>query len=205
MSSRSTTTATRAPASPSGPDPLTAVADLLREGTRAEHDRIEDALDWTNWAGDRATYAAWLARLHAFYAVWEPALAAAIADPAFVDPRRKLPLLERDLAALGSAPGPLGAAPTYPFTTRAEALGAFYVLEGSTLGGQLIAAHVRDRLGFEPAFHGSYGKATAAHWRDVRDYLDAAISSADRTQAIAAANRTFATLREHLGMDSSQL
>lgn len=191
-------TAIRAPASPSGPDPLTGVAATLRDSTRAEHDRIEAALEWQHRAGDRGRYAAWLAALHAFYAAWEPALAAAIADPPFFDPRRKLPLLEADLAALGSQPAATASpAPPYPFTTRAEALGALYVLEGSTLGGQLIAAHVRDRLGFAPAFHGSYGKQTAAHWRSFRHYLDTAISPAALDQAIAAANRTFAALRHH--------
>lgn len=177
---------------------MPSIADQLRERTRAEHDRIELALDWEARAGDRAAYADWLARLRAFYAVWEPALATAIADPALTDPRRKLSLLDQDLAALGSGAAAAAPAPAYPFSTRAEALGAFYVLEGATLGGQVIAAHVRRQLGHAAAFHGSYGKATAAMWRDVGTALETMVDPADLAPAIAAANRTFAALREHL-------
>jgi heme oxygenase len=72
------------------------------------------------------------------------------------------------------------------------------VLEGSTLGGQLIAAHVRTTLGLEPRFHGSYGRDTARQWKEFRAYLDRAIDPPDLAQAIAAANTTFATLRLHL-------
>jgi heme oxygenase len=171
----------------------------LREETRAEHDRIEDELDWQARASDRRSYGEWLARLHAFYAAWEPALADAIADPAFFDARRKLPLLTRDLAGLAGARKPLApSAPPYPFETDVQALGALYVLEGSTLGGQLIAAHVRTTLGLEPGFHGSYGRNTARQWRDFRAFLDRKIPPADLPQAVAAANTTFAALRRHL-------
>lgn len=174
------------------------VADVLRERTRAEHDRIELALDWESRVRDRARYGDWLARLHSFYAVWEPAIAAALDAPAFVDPRRKLPLLERDLDALGVAPRPAGEAPAYPFTSPAEALGAFYVLEGSTLGGMLIAEAVRRQLAYDPMFHGGYGRETAAMWRQFRAELDRRVDPQRLDDCSAAADRTFATLRTML-------
>lgn len=174
------------------------IANTLRERTRAEHDRIEEALDWQSRAADRQSYADWLERLQGFYSGWEPALAEAVDDPLFFDERRKLPLLERDLAALGRPVGPGHEAPLYPFTTQAEALGALYVLEGSTLGGLLIAAHVRGHLGFEPAFHGGYGKQTAQRWQSFRARLDHAIGADELDASVAAARRTFTTLGEQL-------
>jgi len=180
------------------PEPLPGIAATLRERTRAQHDRIEAALRWKTRASDRGRYGEWLARLHSFYARWEPAIAASLCAPDFVDPRRKLPLLEQDLTALGVAPLPPAGAPPYPFVTPAEALGALYVLEGSTLGGLLIAAHVRRSLGHAPAFHGGYGRSTAAMWRRFQAELDARVDSAMLDDSVAAADRTFADLRTHL-------
>lgn len=61
------------------------------------------------------------------------------------------PLLAADLIALGLAPAPTALTPppqaeAMP-ASKACALGALYVLEGSRLGGDMIAHHVHQRLG----------------------------------------------------------
>lgn len=164
----------------------------LREETRAEHDAIELALDWEARAASRESYAEWLAQMHGFHRLWEPAIAGALSNPTFFDPRRKLHLLEEDLRTLGAKPhqGPSAMA----FATQAEALGSLYVLEGSTLGGQLIARHVRSSLGFEPAYHGGYGARTGEMWRSFRQRLEAVTAPADEDATIAAAAKTFRDL-----------
>jgi len=97
-------------------------------------------------------YAAALRALHAFHAAWEPAVwRAPGVDAAGLDEigRRKLPLLERDLRALGIAPCAVRPpAPRLP--DAAAALGALYVLEGATLGGRVIHRHVAGPLGLTP-------------------------------------------------------
>lgn len=169
----------------------------LREETRTDHEAIELALDWQARAASRERYAQWLARMHGFHQLWEPAIASALSNPEFFNPRRKLHLLDEDLRALdldGQAaqhPRPSAIA----FATQAEALGSLYVLEGSTLGGQLIARHVRSSLGLEPAYHGSYGSRTGEMWRSFRQYLEEQIAPEDEDATIAAAATTFHDLR----------
>lgn len=127
-------------------------------------------------------------------------MAAALADPAFTEPRRKLHLLEADLLRLGVSPGDLAALPLFlarPYATAAEALGSMYVLEGATLGGQLIARRVAATLGFTPAYHGSYGAEVGAMWRGFRQRL-AAIPPEQADLTVAAAATAFDEVREWL-------
>lgn len=165
----------------------------LRTETRAEHDAIERDLDWERRVADRAGYRDMLARLRGFHLAWEPAVAAALGDPEFFEPRRKSELLARDLNRLGRA----SEFPRYPrpiaFHGRDEALGSIYVLEGSTLGGQLIARHVAATLEFDGSYHGAYGAAAGAMWRAFQAYL---LEQAEDDDAVVdGARRTFSDLR----------
>ncbi len=108
-----------------------------------------------------AGYRVYLSALHGVYLTVEPALRAAVPatllDTLGVAP--KLPALQQDLRALMDAlPGPVPPLPTrgdgaamrqlldHPGRPRvATALGGLYVLEGATLGGQVIARQLRSR------------------------------------------------------------
>jgi heme oxygenase len=86
-------------------------------------------------------------------------------------PQRKTPLLIADLDVLGArAPAQLPLCTELPeLFSAAQVLGCLYVLEGATLGGQVISRHLRTTLGIGPEtggrlFHG-YGEQTAAHFR----------------------------------------
>lgn len=129
-----------------------------------------------------AGYAAALRALHGFHLAWEPAIwrAPGIADARLDDGRRKLPLLERDIRALGVRAG--GAAPAADVPDAAAALGALYVLEGATLGGRIIHRRVAGPLGITPArggayYHG-YGDETGPRWKA---FGEAATRFADAT------------------------
>jgi len=54
-------------------------------------------------------------------------------------------------------------------------LGSIYVLEGSTLGGQLIQPHLQQTLGLErgqgSSYFVGYGRQTAAMWQSFRHYV----------------------------------
>jgi heme oxygenase len=82
--------------------------------------------------------------------------------------RRKAPLIEEDLRALGIHRPRLEAAPPLARQNLDFALGCLYVLEGATLGGQIISRHLAT-LGIGPAngglfFHG-YGAKTGEMWK----------------------------------------
>ncbi|PAX08143.1 biliverdin-producing heme oxygenase [Sphingomonas lenta] len=173
------------------------VVERLRRETRDEHDAIELTLDWERRTATVGAYAGWLRRLHAFHGWWEPRAAELVDDPAFFEPRRKLGLLAGDLERIGAEPVAADAA-GLALATRAEALGSMYVLEGSTLGGKLIARRVRDVLGFEPGYHDPYGARTGAMWRVFQARLAADVEAHEEDEAVDAARRTFRHLRERL-------
>ena len=190
------------------PRPPAAILGRLREETRDLHDAIERGLDWERRVATPAGYRALLARWYGFHATFEPAAAAVFADAAaegFFGPRRKLHLLRRDLFHLGLTAGEVDAlpmcGPPMPIAARAEALGALYVLEGSTLGGQIVARHVERTLGLDPrgggcAYYASYGRnGIGPMWRAFQGEVAAQSSPATDDALVRAARWTFDRLR----------
>lgn len=207
MTAAATGTSDAGGTSPARPRPVP-LPTRLREGTRDLHDAVERGLDWERRVATRAGYRDLLARWYGFHATFEPAAASAFAgEEAFFGPRRKLHLLRRDLLHLGMPAGGVDALPVcrpqVPMPTRAEALGALYVLEGSTLGGQLVARRVGRALGFTArggcAYYAGYGPGgTGPMWRAFQDALSDQISPETHDAAVHAARRTFERLRDWL-------
>lgn len=177
----------------------------LRDATNAEHEAIEEAVAWESRAGDPRSYGRWLLRLHSFHARWEPLAATALAEPAFFEPRRKLHLLAADLASLGSSAPTLEDVPPWPwpvgFTSRADVLGSMYVLEGSTLGGQIIAARAKSAFGFAPLYHSAYGSRTGVMWQSFREKLERDLAGELFDQVSQSARSTFNYLRALIVLD----
>lgn len=174
--------------------------DRLKTETRVAHDRIEADLDLLRPNLSLADYAALLARYQAFFRVWEPAVGEAIGDEGFFGPRRKLHLLDQDLEDLGVEP--LADEPRVePFATAAHAMGSLYVLEGSTMGGLVIAAHVRRTLGVSgpgARYFENYGRDAAERWRAFRATLAGISAPQTDGGVVAAALQTFETLHRWL-------
>jgi heme oxygenase len=198
--------------------PVLPLLALLREATAAHHARTEAVIPILDPALDRAGYAEILRRMLAVYAPLEFAIERALAadarvtelpDPTVLDlpARRKVPLLRRDLVALGDDPALVEAAVVSALDasdvggawprTAAEAIGALYVLEGATLGGQIVCRQVAPRLGLDLAagcaFYGSYGPRVGPMWRAFGAFVgafDAAAPQA-RDAVVDAARATF--------------
>lgn len=176
------------------------VVDALRAATAASHHRLEIDLDIDEAIGDRARMRRLLERFWGFHKVWEPAAARAVADDAFTAPRRKLALLEADLRNLGRSPDEIEGLPVCqdaaPLPGLTAAIGSYYVLEGSTLGGQVITRRLKaagwaDGLRyFDP-----YGDETGALWRAFRARAE---TCEDKAAVTASAVRTFKVLRSWL-------
>jgi len=83
--------------------------------------------------------------------------------------------------------------------SKAAFLGAMYVIEGSTLGGQYIARHVEDALGLSPGIGDSYfrgyGDRTGAMWREVQHALEG-VHEKDAEVVIGAAKKMFSDFGE---------
>ncbi|MGJ3630037.1 biliverdin-producing heme oxygenase [Sphingomonas sp. MMS24-JH45] len=134
-------------------DRLSASA-LLREATRPAHDGV-DAADGRFDLGVREDYAAFLTA-HARALPAAEARMAMLPFAATLPPRA--PLLAADLAALDVAPPDPLALPT---VDEAAAWGTLYVVEGSRLGGAMLARGVPRG--------GRRGSGGPCPWRVARD------------------------------------
>jgi len=99
-----------------------------------------------------------------------------------VGDRWKAPTLARDLAALGVFPeSTLMCTEVVAMLNVAEAFGCLYVLEGSTLGGQIISRQLRAKLGLTPengsAFFSSYGPRVGQMWKVFGECLESFCST----------------------------
>ena len=167
----------------------------LRERTRDAHEQMEQTLDLLRPGFGRDDYARLVSRWYGFFAVWEPVSFGVFPDAmaVYLDARRKLPMLRADLEGLGIDTGPLPRVdPTsLDWMTPASALGTLYVVEGSTLGGQVIVKKVQERLGLQSAYFASYGPETGRRWQETKRLLDEPPFAADPTTVADAASRTF--------------
>lgn len=186
----------RNPHTPSG-EPIHSTPSLLeaiRKATAEAHAALERQLPPEGWT--RAQYAAFLRATLAVVDIVEPRI------------RRWLPdihgaaapggaRLRHDLAALGEPHDVAPAADLPNIDTTAAAYGAAYVLQGSMLGGSIIARTLQLNSQI-PGGSFTYlqppGVSIGPVWRAFTMRLDAfgsAASAADHQAAIDAAQRTF--------------
>lgn len=181
------------------------ILERLRAETRPAHEAIERDLAWESRVATLADYRGLLARFWGFHAVLEPALAASLDEPTFFDPRRRLAHLAADLQVLGLDDVAIRALPR-PFLTlprdRATSFGALYVLEGSTLGGQVIAKHIGRQLGLTAEngcrYYIAHGRDTGAMWKAFRLRLAEEAIRGDAEAIVASATATFEAMRHWL-------
>jgi heme oxygenase len=178
----------------------------LKQETAAAHERIEQVFDLDLRTRSLASYRDLLVRLYGFHAAWEPRADTALGDRPFFSARQKTHLLHNDLLALGVAESDLArlplCIPTVPLRTPAEALGSMYVVEGSTLGGTIIARYVEHRLGLTRVtgccYFRCYGKKVGQMWNEFGAKLSTAVAGADEEIVISSAARTFDLMHQWL-------
>lgn len=165
--------------------------EALRDGTRAEHERLDALLGGFD-LGERDSYARFLvAHAEALLPI-EAALddSAALVVDDWPERKRGAALLA-DLAGLGQA-GPDGAAATAAgggADDVATAAGALYVIEGSRLGGRFLVKQVG--AGLPAAYLGA--EQPRGRWPALLNALDQALpDDAARDRAVTAARAVFA-------------
>jgi heme oxygenase (biliverdin-IX-beta and delta-forming) len=170
--------------------------DRLRRETGAAHRELDESLHLIDRLSSMRRRANMLAGYHHFHHAAEAAIApflAAIADLDFVA-RRRCQMIADGLGILGQEVS-LDRATSFRISTRDEAFGALYVLEGSSLGGRVILKELKRRgaslkgLGFlDP-----YGFNTAPRWRSFLAILDREVVSGEQQRdAVTGALNAFA-------------
>ena len=171
--------------------PPAPLSERLRGDTAAAHAALEAELDLLHDL-TRPRLVRVLQRFAGFHAGWEPAVARLLDEPALFEPRRRLPALHADLLRLGAAPD--GEAwPVAPWMDGpAAAWGSLYVMEGSTLGGQVIGRALRAAGIDGLSYFDGRGRNAGRLWRELRGRLDA---RPEPERVSAAAIATFEALR----------
>lgn len=181
----------------------------LRLVTRAAHLRLEAEVDFDNRLTSLAVYRSFLEDFYGFVRPLEAAMARLDLGAIGIDfnARRKLPWIEADLKDLGHTAESLEALPKFTGTPAlsdpVEALGALYVLEGSSLGRQVMLSKIRARLGagygVSARFFSGYGPETAVMWQSFVAILNQSGASPEAERKIeAAALATFAAFERSL-------
>jgi len=112
-----------------------------------------------------------------------------------LDQRKKLPLIEKDLQSLSLENQ--NASHDLEFSNDYEALGAMYVIEGSTLGGNVIAKQLSKTEGFDNVtfnFFGCYQENTGPMWKNFKEVLDTEVTEENYNEVLSGAKKLYTFL-----------
>jgi heme oxygenase (biliverdin-IX-beta and delta-forming) len=148
----------------------------LKRATESLHARVEARLDLERDTLRENDYVALLARFLGFYSPLELRLSRLDWGACGIDfaRRTKSRWIEADLVDFNLGAAAVASLPQCrilpPTETVRDGIGVLYVLEGSTLGGQVILRRLGPKLGIGPGFGGrffaSYGPDIGPMWRD---------------------------------------
>ena len=177
----------------------------LRSGTRDLHRSLEATQVFMRLMSDKVAlddYKRALLSLQITYSNLEPRLIPALQKWAPDYPYiPRLPLLQCDLVQLDIHDLPLCEADTGDVVDKASAMGALYVIEGSTLGGKLLLRHLQSRLGpvisGAMAFYGLDGKLDSHNWAATQVIIhENLITPASIDSALLSARQIFSTFHK---------
>jgi heme oxygenase len=162
----------------------------------------------------REAYLRVLERLQPIIATWETylALAPGLPDGSFRSERNRLPLLVQDLEFLRGSGGRAAdeqACVLPVLDGNAQWMGAMYVMEGSRLGGQLIARHVEETLSLAPGeatrYFRGFGDRTGPMWKEFVQRLQQDVPDGETEEAILGAKKMFATFGAWMRGESASI
>ena len=112
-----------------------------------------------------------------------------------LDLRSKINSLKTDLNNLNISTE--NEEPTQNLENEAEAFGALYVMEGSTLGGNVIGKQLKRNPEFEGVefnYFGVYGESTGPYWQEFKSIIDEKISEENYESCVTGAKKAYQLL-----------
>jgi heme oxygenase (biliverdin-IX-beta and delta-forming) len=177
----------------------------LKQETAPLHEQLEQQLQLLRPDMTAAEYRTLLEHFYAFYRPWEERAVPLLERhlPGFMHQRSKVSLLEKDLRLLGSDVSTIRLDVQLPDTSSFPALlGSLYVMEGATLGGQILARHFQQQFRFTPeqgcAFFSSYGPDVGRNWLTFCEILTCHSSRENDDAIVQSAMETFRCLGKQL-------
>lgn len=179
----------------------------LRDATAAPHQSLEKRLPFVSADLDRAVYLRLLEAYYGFYFALERQLdQISDLDGSSLIGRHKTAALVRDLEVLGLTQEQIAALDIChelpPLDNRLQALGVMYVMEGATLGGQVLSRIVKAKLAIDSdsggAFLNVYGSAAGQMWRSFLALLSGVDDPSQRDQVVQSALLTFTSFERWL-------
>lgn len=184
------------------------VAQTLKHQTEAAHMELEAmVLPWLQSISSNTDYVQLLKGFYGYFKPLEDAVAPYITEAVLPDweQRRKAYSILQDLAQLPGAYSELPLATHLPsIQSLPQALGAMYVMEGSTLGGKGIAKMlVKNKSvnlkGEQLQFFTGYGARTGTMWTTFVNVLNSfSGTDAEVARMVASANQTFSLFKSWL-------
>lgn len=180
--------------------------DKLKEETKSAHQNVEKVLIQELKAlSSKQDYANLLNRLYHFYVSVEKQLHDIIDTNTIpdIEKRKHVHRIVQDIKSIdysiqnqGNFQAPLN------IPSLSHALGTLYVIEGSTLGGQIISKMLQKQLNLKDdsaiSYFKSYGDKTALMWQDFKIYISALEEHINENDMIAGAKNTFKSLENWL-------
>ncbi len=177
---------------------------MLRTLTRREHESIETAPALARLMSrdlTREEYTEVLTAQYAFHVQLEAKILRALpleSDARILLDGRRIRALQQDLQWLG-VQHHSRSAQTPDIDSHSSALGALYVVEGSGLGGRVIARHLADSLAVSDGkgacfYDGLTADMARVRWRVLCSALEANDPTLSATLMLAGARATFVSL-----------
>jgi heme oxygenase len=175
----------------------------LKARTAHQHQQTEDGVDLMHDDFTLEEYSKLLVKFYAFYKPFEEKMSRSLQQNKVEfdhDERLNTPRLIADLTSLGMSESDISKIENcndLPALDSPERIfGSLYVIEGSTLGGQVISRHLKQKFDLDEskgaAFFSGYGKETGKMWNSFRESITAfAENSTNKEEIIAGANETF--------------
>jgi heme oxygenase (biliverdin-IX-beta and delta-forming) len=187
------------------------VFDLLKEATADIHLLIEQRVPVFQEGFNLEDYTGLVEQFFGFWAPVEERLAELpeLREPDLaLESRFKCSLLREDLLILGRDPTTVRRCETLPrLDTFHQGLGCLYVLEGSTLGSQIISRRLKEKLqiseGSGASFFNAYGGSTGARWMEFKRFVSASVELKHADTVVDAARQTFLCFYDWLGTTSA--
>lgn len=178
-----------------------AVMMTLKESTMDLHKEIEQYMPVFRPDFDVSKYQELLGKMYNFYSSFERNLKNSLASEGvseFYNDRFKTPRIEADLQSLNANPTAQAVSDLPTIDSLPAIAGALYVIEGSSLGGQIISKHLHENLKLQPdqiQFFGGYGPLTGKRWQEFQKWVGALDFNEEETKvAVASARDTFKSM-----------